>query len=234
MEKLIYLAWRSPDESADKFRDRLLDIGSSQLPAVGALGVRLAAADSTVEAAAPLAQSHLCDAPDALVSLWLESAHGREPAEALLASTSERLCGYSVAESSPLVVSEEEGARVEGMNQVVFLQRPERLTREEWLYTWLELHTPVAIETQSTFAYRQNIVTRALTPDAPAIDAIVEEGFPAAAMTSPLAFYGVETEADMQAQLSKMIDSCARFIDFDKLNVLPTSDYLLKRLAPAL
>ena len=60
------------------------------------------------------------------------------------------------------------------------------------------------------------------------IDAVVEENFPAEAMNSQLAFYAAESEAGYQANFSAMIESCARFIDFDRINVVPTSEYLVK------
>ena len=233
MEKLIYLLWRPPALDSDDFRDSLLQELAPRLLDDAVHGLRIAAADSAVAPAAELRQEQLCGACDAMLSIWVDSAYRRSSLEELLTPACERFAGYAVAESAPLVAAEREGERVAGMNQVVFLQRPERLTREAWLKTWLEDHTGVAIETQSTFAYRQNMVVRPLTEGAPAIDAIVEEAFPEAAMTSQHAFYDAADDAELQARLNTMIESCARFIDFDKLNVLPTSDYLVKGLAPA-
>ena len=118
--------------------------------------------------------------------------------------------------------------RVEGMCQVVFLQKPDRLSYEQWLDTWHHSHTQVAIDTQSTFGYRQNVVARALTEGAPPCDAIIEENFPAAAMNSQQAFYAaVGDEVKFRANQKAMIDSCVRFIDFDKIDVLPTSEYVV-------
>ena len=67
-----------------------------------------------------------------------------------------------------------------------------------------------------------------MTYAAPPFDAIIEENFPLEAMTSQHAFYGVETDAQLQANQQAMIDSCVRFIDFDKIDVVPTSEYLIK------
>lgn len=67
------------------------------------------------------------------------------------------------------------GERTEGFAQIAFLQRPQRLTPQEWLDIWHNHHTRVASETQATFAYVQNVVVRALSAQAPAVDAIVEE-----------------------------------------------------------
>lgn len=50
--------------------------------------------------------------------------------------------------------------------------------------------TPVAIRTQNTEAYVQNIVEEVLTDGSPEVAGIVEEHFPMAAMTDPHVFYG--------------------------------------------
>ncbi|MBP1685510.1 MAG: hypothetical protein H6Q33_1653, partial [Deltaproteobacteria bacterium] len=106
---------------------------------------------------------------------------------------------------------------------------PPRLRYEHWRDLWLDGHTPIGIETQSNFGYRQNIVVRRLTYGAPPCDGIVEENFPAAAMTSPHAFYdAVGDEARYQARLQRMMESCHRFIDFDKIDVIIASEYVMK------
>ena len=56
-----------------------------------------------------------------------------------------------------------------GFANVALLRRPDDLDEETWLPRWHVDHTPVAIETQSTFGYTQNAVVRALTPGAPVI-----------------------------------------------------------------
>jgi hypothetical protein len=52
-------------------------------------------------------------------------------------------------------------------------------------------------------------------------------------MTSDHAFYGVQPEDDegLQVNLSTLLSSCARFIDFDKIDVIPMSEYVIKPLA---
>ncbi|WP_317848745.1 MULTISPECIES: EthD domain-containing protein [unclassified Pseudomonas] len=84
------------------------------------------------------------------------------------------------------------------------------------------------MDTQANFQYVHNLVVSALTHGAPRIDAIVEECFPPAAMTDPMAFFdAVGDEAKFQRSLAVMMESCSRFIDFDRINVLPTSQYCL-------
>jgi len=230
MEKLIYPLWSHPGDGPGALRERLLGV-SRALLAAGAHHVRLSVVDEAVAAGAPLRQTNSKPAWDALLSLWVDTAVWRERFEILLAPHVARYHGYLVCESEPIrhaARAPGDGSRVEGMCQVVFLQRPPRIAHEEWIRVWQGSHTQVAIDTQSTFGYRQNVVIRALTYAAPHYDAIVEENFPAAAMSDPNAFYdAVGDDAKRDANLKAMIDSCVRFIDFDRIDVTPTSEYNL-------
>jgi hypothetical protein len=228
MEKLQYLLWKQPQASAGAFRKQLLDDLAPALLARGVLGLRLCVADEDVAAAAGLRQEKLCPAADALVSLWVDKGQEREGLEANLAACCERFCGFLVRESAPLVHDQQRGQRMDGWTQVVFLERPPAQSPEDWLEVWQGSHTPVVIETQSTFAYRQNLVLQPLSGNAPPIDAIVEESFPAAAMDSPYAFYDADSDEQLRQRVEAMIESCARFIDFERITVIPMSDYLLK------
>ncbi|MEP5766389.1 MAG: hypothetical protein ABJ308_17445 [Halieaceae bacterium] len=230
MEKILYPVWKPDALDPDAFRELLLQEVAPALVQAGVRGLRISVVDSEVAAAAGLRQETLGAALDAMLSVWLDSSVYRQEVESIIAARVARMDGYLVTESEPLKSGTAEGERTSGMAQVVFLQRPERLSEVEWLDIWHGSHTQVAIETQSTFGYRQNVVARALTAGAPVIDAIIEENFPAAAMTSQQAFFGVSTDEELQANLSAMVDSCARFIDFDKINVVPTSEYLIKQI----
>jgi hypothetical protein len=142
------------------------------------------------------------------------------------------MAGYLVTESEPIVNTKHVvavGQRTPGMSQVVFLQKPPRLSYEHWLEIWLGSHTQVAIETQSTFGYRQNVIVRRLTYAAPPYDAIIEENFPEGAMTDRMVFYdSVGDKEKLKERLQRMVESCQRFIDFDKMDCTPTSEYIMK------
>ena len=101
------------------------------------------------------------------------------------------------------------------------------MSREEYLEIWLVDHTPIAIETQNTFGYVQNIVEEALTPGTPAISAIVEELFPMAALTDMHAFYGSNGDAEeLNRRISTLLASVARFGADQGLDLVPTSRYV--------
>ena len=81
---------------------------------------------------------------------------------------------------------------------------------------------------ESTFGYRQNLIVRPLTETAEPHSAMIEENFPVEAMTSDHAFYAAQDDATLQANMQAMLESCARFIDFDRIDVIPMSEYLLE------
>ena len=117
------------------------------------------------------------------------------------------------------------------MCHVVFMSPPSTMETQQWLAVWKDSHTQVAIDTQSTFGYRQNLVVRLLSEDAVPCHAIVEENFPPEAMTSDHAFYATGgDEAVLQKNMTAMMESCSRFIDFQKIDVIPMSEYLIKPL----
>ncbi|MGH8355291.1 MAG: EthD domain-containing protein [Pseudomonas sp.] len=234
MEKIIYIVWRDAQTSPEAFAQRLRGEVAEQLLALGARGLQVNVADQQVEPAAGLRQTNTRPAMDGTVSLWVDSAiqQFRQPFEALLAGAVSRLAGYLVSESVPIRNTRYPaavGERTHGFAQLAFLTQPPRLSPSAWLEIWHNQHTQVAIDTQDNFLYVQNLVLRPLTHGAPKIDAIVEECFPPAAMTDPQAFFdAVGDEAKFQRNLAAMLESCQRFIDFDKIDVLPTSQYLLK------
>jgi hypothetical protein len=92
---------------------------------------------------------------------------------------------------------------------------------------WLNSHTQIAIDTQDTFLYVQNVVTRVLTDGATPWDAIVEEGFPAAAMTDPQVFFdAVGDDERLAKHQQEMLESVQRFLDLAAIEVIPTSRYV--------
>lgn len=234
----MYPLWAGPEREADGFRDLLLQ----ELPPAlagfeGVRGLRLSVADSAVSAAAKRRLVSHEPAPDAVLSLWVDSACDTGGWEPLIDALAVRWCGCLVAEAEPLVSQRahpsEPGERVFGMCQLVFMRRPEGLERDAWLVIWKESHTQVAIETQSTFGYRQNVVVRTLGDSVIPCDAIVEEHFPPEAMDSDHAFYDSGGDEQLLRQhAAAMMDSCARFIDFAHIDVIPMSEYVIKHPFP--
>lgn len=231
MEKLVYLLWKPDTHSDIEWHAALSNNTINTLRANGAKQFRLNLVDDDISGAASMRMTNQPPLPDAMLSFWLSSAHCRLACETIMSAISKKMAGYSVCESEPLPNTSfpaAYGKRCYGMNHIVFLQIPPRLSRNEWLEIWLESHTQEAINTQQTFGYRQNIVVRSLTDNAPLIDAIVEENFPPAAITDQNAFYRNSSAQELASNQKRMFKSCMRFIDFDKMSRLPSSEYNFK------
>jgi hypothetical protein len=228
MEKVIAVVMR-PDSDDDwcarqrgPVADALLDLGVAGL----SVNVR----DSTVRHS--LMTLTTLDPPvAAVVSLWTQQCYGEQMSAALtlLEVECERLAAYLVTESVPMAAPEiESGARTTGLANIALLRRPAGLDEATWLTRWQRDHTPVAIETQATFGYTQNLVVRALTPDAPGIAGIVEELFPAEAITDLKAFFGAADDSDLQHRLGRMVASTTAFGANENIDTVPTSRYVFK------
>jgi hypothetical protein len=232
MEKLVYVFWRGP-ESATTLSDRFRREVASRLQTLGAERLQFNIADfaDLSGALVNFSLQNTKPAPDGIVSFWLSSAFRRAPLERLLAEAFARIAGYEVAESTilPNVLHRPgEGERTYGFSQVTFLQVPPRLTYESWRRVWFEEHTPVGIDTQANFLYVHNVVVMPLTAGAPPFRGIVEECFPPEALRDSQVFYNASgDEARHQRHQQRMMESCAKFIDFDRIDVIATSEYRL-------
>ena len=91
----------------------------------------------------------------AVVSMWTQQCYGGQIAAALtlLEVECDQLAAYLVTESVPLQAPLELGNRTTGLANIALLRRPAELDQASWLQRWQHDHTPVAIETQSTFGY---------------------------------------------------------------------------------
>lgn len=121
------------------------------------------------------------------------------------------------------------GARADALANIAFLRRPSTMSHEAWLAHWHGPHTRTAIETQATFGYVQNVVRRGLTDATPAVDGIVEELFPMAAMRDLHAFYGSGgDDAELGRRIGRLMESVAVFGADRDLDLVPTSRYVVE------
>lgn len=226
MQKLMFPFWAGAAEQS-RLNAALLGPVKDSLLAEGVFRLRINVPDEAVAAGQALYPEMAGDRPAALVSFFVNSARNIEGAEAALRKAGARFFGYETTETTPLpLLSAASGARTPGFTQLAFFSRPPSQSHEDFLRIWLESHTAVAIETQSTFFYQQNPVLRALSPEAPAYDAIVEESFPEAAMTSwDVYFDAGGSEAELAKRRARMSESCVRFIDFATIKLLISSEY---------
>lgn len=231
MEKIIYPLWKSESVDLDKFNAALLTDCSKELLANRFVSrVKVCVIDEYVVEKKDSSIVNLFAQPvDAVLILWVNSAYYHLQLLQIILNYCELAYAYHVTESEILLSDHgSDGTRNDGFNQLAFLRQPERLAYEEWRSIWLSEHTDVAIKTQSTFGYRQNLVVRALMSDAPKIHAVVEENFPLEALNDPKVFFDARDESSLKANELKLMNSCARFIDFDQLDCYSMSEYGFK------
>jgi hypothetical protein len=217
--KLMYAA------RGDDLPRSLLDEQLHQrLAAAGVRRLQLNLDDAAVAPAMRIATG--ADHIGAIVSIW---ADDDEAATRELQAVTSEVAGWEVDERLPIPPPESpHGTRMDALANVAVLKRPDELDRDEWLHRWLVDHTPIAIATQASFGYVQNIVTRQVTDDQPRrVDALVEELFPSAGMVDMHAFYGSGgDDAELNDRLTKLMASVAR-IGFDHdIDLVPGSRYV--------
>lgn len=227
MEKIVFKLWRRESESLAKFKQSLLvDLPETLESLVSDLQVNIT--DEDVDAAAALAQTNYSKNPDAIVFIKVVSQYYSENIISILKHLTSKVEGFIVSESIILQddSKDHQGKRSDGFSQVVFLEKPLDMSDFDWFDHWTHHHTKIAIETQSNFTYVQNTVVRPLQKDSPNFIAVIEECFPSEAMSDPAIFYNAENNAELLLKNTElMMSSCSSFIDFQKIEVIPTSRY---------
>ena len=234
MEKVDYVIWRPPGSTRNGFADQLRGPVADALLTAGARGLQVNVADEDV-AAGIMKLVHTDPQMEAVLGVWVDSAAAaaRAPFDAAVADAG-WWAAYLVTESEPLANAEPAplGSRTPGFANLAFLRRPGELDPVTWLSRWQDDHTAVAIETQSTFRYVQDVVVRPLTPGAPPIDGIVEECFPIEALRDLHAFFDAVGDDDrLSDHLGRMNESVARFGADESIDVVPTSEYVIRNPA---
>lgn len=199
------------------------------LASAGATAVAVNVDDADVAAALRFGPA---EPISAVVSVWLESPDPAPAIAAVIEAVRDAvgeadLHAYRVTEKirlDPHPVAD--GARLDAFAQVALLRRPEHMSHDDYLEYWQMHHTPIAIRTQNTSGYIQNVVEESLTPSSPDVAAIVEEHFPMAALTDPHAFYGSGgDDAELSRRMTELMASVARFGADQGLDLVPTSRY---------
>lgn len=225
MEKLVY---------ALELKEHLAPVAIAKLARdAGALRVRVNIRDEAVAAGEKLVQTSSDTLPDCVVQLWLHTSNPRfrSGLDVALGSIATSMAGWLVCESTIIENPKRapSGARTTGFAQLAFLTLPERLAWTDWRRVWRDSHTQIAIDTQSNFEYRQNLVVEKLVDSRQGghdFVAIVEECFPKEALADPMTFFAASGDpAKFRRNLDAMMESCARFIAPGTIDVFPTSQY---------
>lgn len=234
MEKLAYVLWKRGGETDGDFATRLLGELAPRLRELGARHLKVCVVDRDVEAGAALRIGRMDPPKSGLATFWVDQAQDRAPLEDALRDGCHRIAGYLVVESRALVPATEvaaPGERTPGFHLVTCITARQGLSRDAFIDFWHHRFRDVAIETQSTFDYVRNEIVRALTPEAPAWSAIVEEGFPIAALTDPAVFYDAVGDPEkQQANQARMFEHVQQFLDLAVIESHPMSEYAFERM----
>ena len=197
-----------------------------RLEAAGGIRLQVNVADEPVERAMRI--STFEPGIDGFASVWTATDSVAPDVAAALQEVADRVVGWEVEERRPIDPPEEwDGSRLDGLANIVVLRRPAELTQEEWLQRWRVDHTPIAIATQATFGYLQNLVVSRVTEETPEVSGVVEELFPTAAIDDMHAFYGSDgDDAELSSRLDRLMASVARIGADRDLDLVPTSRYL--------
>jgi hypothetical protein len=240
VEKVIYLLWNESGRADAELAARLLGPVAEALLALDPAGLAIDVADDDAASVSlPLPPPPDDPAPFAEVSIWLACHDDIGPFEAVLAPLAVRIAGYLVTESIPTEYGDNEwaaprdwpdGRRSTGVVMLTLMERPERLTPEDWYAHWYGTQTPMSTEIQPRIRYVRNAVARPLTPGAPPYQGIVEEAWPSAeTINDPMRFYLADGDEELLAKnLNTMLESVGAMLDFDRIRLAAMSEYLLR------
>jgi len=243
MEKLIYLLWGAgTPEEGDALRERMLGETAGHLDAADVHGLVINVHDSeAAEAPSPAPPPPGEEPHVAEIGVWLDCYERRDAVEEAIAALEHRFAGYLVVESlyddygtTPHASPRdwEDGCRSPGVLTVALIHRPAGLDRPEWIERWHGTQSPVSARLQPRTRYVRNEVVRPLTEGAPAIDGIVDEAWPSARhVADPMLFFNATSADELDANVSRMMESVTACLDLARLRSSTMSEYLLRSIA---
>src|SRR5262245_8904679 len=143
MEKIVYLLWRHPTASEAAFGATLERGVGPKLVAAGARAVSVSFAHSNADLGGSVPIRETGSEFHGLVSFWLPCVDDRTQYEAILRDVSSKLAGYLVTESIPRDFDRRtwgDGVRSPGYKMITVFEKPERLTRDEFIERWHGSH----------------------------------------------------------------------------------------------
>ncbi|MEI7591742.1 MAG: hypothetical protein WCK41_00815 [Actinomycetes bacterium] len=240
MEKIVYLLWNSSGRADKQLVRTMLGSVAQALLAENPAGLTMDLADDDASSVqVPLPPPPDEPSPFALVSLWINCHDDRTRFEALLKPHAEAIAGYLVTESIPTDYGDNQwasrrdwpdGERSPGVVMLTLMEKPTRLSSDEWYQHWYGTQTPMSTDIQPRIRYVRNAVARPLTPGAPPYRGIVEEAWPSIeTVNDPMRFYLADGDDDLLAErMNIMLTSVGAFLDFDRIRLAAMSEYLIK------
>ena len=110
--------------------------------------------------------------------------------------------------------------------QLCCFERREGLSDEALEQIWFQEHVQVALDTQNTLGYRQNLVLRSSHDQ---LDGIVEEHFSIEAASSLTAFFANgDDEVKMMSNIHVLTESSERLLDLERSSVIHMTEHRLR------
>jgi hypothetical protein len=239
VEKIVYLVWDRPSLDAAALGNRVRDEIVPRLLDLEPRGLSLVVddADAQVGAPVPVPDDEL---PIRLaVSVWLDTHDARQPFEDLMAPLGVRRAGYLVTESLcedfgttpdwPEPRDWPDGQRSPGVTVLTTFDKKPGVDDETFFAHWYGHQTPMSAAMQPRVRYVRNAVVRPLTPGAPTLRAIVEEGWATVEdLTDPTRFFGTDDPGRLGENIRVMLDSMKVFADSSTLRTYTMSEYLVR------
>lgn len=238
MVKLIYVLWAPEGQPRQRTRDLLLNEVPQKLYDAGVNKLTMYIDDEYSTVRSPAPKLYRGPVISAEISLWVEEFKQHHEIEKSLEPYGFRSAGYLVDECLYTEYGGNrhfrerdwpDGERSPVVMAVTLMERPHRLSHEEWIRRWHGTQSPVSEAMQPRARYIRNVVLQAVTPDAPPFEGIVEEAWPSARhITNSFLFYGASNIFQLALNMYRMFRSVSAFLNFSKIRTSTMSEYILK------
>lgn len=176
--------------------------------------------------------------PIAVASIWYDNDSIHEKITSLLDPVGFFADGYLVEES---IYTEyggnrhhaprdwEDGTRSPGIVAITVLNRPKRLSHDEWIRRWHGSMSPVSERIQPRCRYVRNIVLKKMNGEAPDMDGIVMEVWPSPEhITNPYLFYGADNVFQLVKNMLTILKTVLSILNLMKIRTWMMGEYFIK------
>jgi len=221
--KAMYVLWRGAQAPAEKVEIELVERRAPKLVDLGASSL-VVNFPRLPEAARALPGEDGSQVA-ALVSARFPDENAARQASEALRPESGAVAGYVVGEAVPLDYDRRswpDGAATPGIKQVTLLRRKPGLAYDDFLRSWHDVHTPLALRTHPLWAYNRNVVERPLGSGMPDYDGIVELMFRSVEdLTEPARFFG------SQEGMRAILHDVRGWLDLERIEYYPMQEFML-------
>jgi hypothetical protein len=236
--KLVYVLWAPEGQAKERTKDILLRDAQQKLYDAGVKRLTMYIDDEFSNVRSPAPKLYPGPEISAEISLWVDDVEQHHGIEKILESHRFEIAGYLVNESiyTEYGVNRHfhkrdwpDGQRSPVIMAVTLMERPKKLSHEEWILRWHGTQSPVSEAMQPRARYIRNVVVQAITPNAPSFEGIVEEAWPSARhITNPFLFYGAKNILQLVRNMYRMYRSVSAFLELRRIRTSTMSEYILK------